>query len=151
MDKTTLDYYSKNASEVAKRYEEAPSAMAKLFDVAFPIGGKVLDVGCGSGRDLSILTQLGYEAYGIEPTEKFVQIAQQTHPELVGRVKVGHLPTLGKPFGGNFDGILCCAVLMHMDELALEESIESFKLALKPHARILISVPSSRPDAHRPS
>lgn len=149
MDKSTLNYYSTNASEVAKRYEDVPSALGSRFDDAFPSGGKVLDIGCGSGRDLAVLIRKGFDAYGIDPIDKFVDIAQHIHPELVGHVQLGSLPELGVPFNGSFDGLLCCAVLMHLDEPTLEESLEAFKSVLKPHGRVLISVPSARPDADK--
>lgn len=146
MDKNTLDYYAANALEVAKRYEEAPSALASQFDVAFTKGGRVLDIGCGSGRDLAVLARMGFDVYGIDPTAEFVDIAQRIHPELLGRVKLGQLPDMGTPFDGDFDGILCCAVLMHLDTKKLEESLEAFKLVMKREGRVLISVPSARPD-----
>ena len=147
MDKKTLDYYATNALEVARRYEEVPSALASKFDVAFTLGGKVLDIGCGSGRDLAVLARKGFDAYGVDPTSEFVDIAQRIHPELIGRVKVGQLPELGTPFDGQFDGLLCCAVLMHLETTQLEESLEAFKLVIKPDGRVLISVPSARADA----
>jgi 2-polyprenyl-3-methyl-5-hydroxy-6-metoxy-1,4-benzoquinol methylase len=147
MDKKTLDYYAANALEVAGRYEEVPSALASKFDVAFTLGGKVLDIGCGSGRDLAVLARKGFDAYGVDPTSEFVDIAQRIHPELIGRVKVGQLPELGTPFDGQFDGLLCCAVLMHLETTQLEESLKAFKLVIKPDGRVLISVPSARADA----
>lgn len=146
MDKDTLDYYALNALEVAKRYEEVPSALANQFDAAFTSGGKVLDIGCGSGRDLAVLIRKGFDAYGIDPVSEFVEISQKIHPELLGRVKVGQLPNLAIPFDGEFDGLLCCAVLMHLDRTKLEESIKAFKLVIKPDGRVLISVPSARSD-----
>lgn len=149
MDKSTLNYYFTNASDVAKRYEDVPSALGNRFDVAFPSGGKVLDIGCGSGRDLAVLIRKGFDAYGIDPIAKFVDIAQDIHPELVGQVQVGSLPVLGIPFNGSFDGLLCCSVLMHLDEPTLDESLEAFKSVLKPHGRVLISVPSARSDVDK--
>ena len=127
MDKSTLDYYATNALAVANRYEQVPSALADQFDLAFTSGCKVLDIGCGSGRDLAVLVRKGFDAYGIDPTSEFVDIAQKNHPELIGRVKIGQLPELGTPFGGEFDGLLSSAVLMHLDVNELEESVEAFK------------------------
>jgi len=149
MDKSTLEYYATNASEVALRYESVSSALSNLFELAFTKGGKVLDIGAGSGRDLSVMAQQGFNVYGVDPTSKLVEIAQSIHPELAGRVKVGSLPTLDIPFDGEFDGILCCAVLMHLDEIALEESIIAFRSLLKKGGRLLISVPSERSDVNQ--
>ena len=147
MDKQTLAYYAAHATDVAQRYESAGSALSYYFGVSFPQASKILDVGCGSGRDLAVLASLGFDAYGVDATPEFVDIAQCTHSELRGRITVGQLPELGQPFGGEFDGILCCAVLMHLDDITLLNSVRSFREALKIDGRILISVPATRPDA----
>jgi SAM-dependent methyltransferase len=68
------------------------------------------------------------------------------HPELKGRVVQGLLPDLPTPFGGEFDGVLCCAVLMHIDSTELFNAALSIKRCLKVNGRLLISVPSQRSD-----
>ena len=81
MDKPTLDYYALHASEVAQRYEVAPSPLAHRFAESFSSGGRILDIGCGSGRDLAQLHKQGFQPYGVDGTEEFVQLAQMLHPE----------------------------------------------------------------------
>lgn len=146
MDKPTLDYYAHHASEVAQRYEVAPSPLAHRFAESFPSGGRILDIGCGSGRDLAQLHKQGFQPYGVDGTEKLVQLAQMLHPELMGRVVQGLLPDLPTPFDGEFDGVLCCAVLMHIDSTELFNAALSIKRCLKVNGRLLISVPSQRSD-----
>jgi 2-polyprenyl-3-methyl-5-hydroxy-6-metoxy-1,4-benzoquinol methylase len=46
-----------------------------------PANMKVLDIGCGSGRDLAVLARKGFDAYGIDPTSEFVDIAQRIHQQ----------------------------------------------------------------------
>ena len=147
MDKPTLDYYALHASEVAQRYEVAPSPLAHRFAESFPSGGRILDIGCGSGRDLAQLHKQGFQPYGVDGTEELVQLAQMLHPELKGRVVQGLLPDLSEPFGEElFDGVLCCAVLMHIDSTELFNAALSIKRCLKVNGRLLISVPSQRSD-----
>ncbi len=146
MDKPTLDYYALHASEVAQRYEVTPSPLAHRFTESFPAGGRILDIGCGSGRDLAQLHKQGFQPYGVDGTEEFVQLAQRLHPELRGRVVQGLLPDLHPPFDGEFDGVLCCAVLMHIDSTELFNAALSIKRCLKVNGRLLISVPSQRSD-----
>jgi SAM-dependent methyltransferase len=146
MDKPTLDYYALHASEVAQRYEVAPSPLAHRFAESFSSEGRILDIGCGSGRDLAQLHKQGFRPYGVDGTEEFVQLAQILHPELKGRVVQGLLPDLPTPFGGEFDGVLCCAVLMHIDSTELFNAALSIKRCLKVNGRLLISVPSQRSD-----
>jgi hypothetical protein len=54
MDSRTLDFYRANASEVACRYEEGASPIAGRITQIFLGGGRILDVGCRSGRGLAV-------------------------------------------------------------------------------------------------
>lgn len=146
MDLPTLDYYARNASDLAKRYESVPSPVAPYFSLAFPSGSRVLDVGAGSGRDLAALIAAGFDAYGVEPSDGLRSAAIAHHPELTDRLCPGALPQLGTPFGGQFDGILCSAVLMHLSDADLFDAALALRGLLKSHGRLLISLPSARTD-----
>ena len=106
MDSQTVSYYSSNAIHLATRYDGIVSSLSHHFETSFLPNSKLLDIGCGSGRDLSILHTLGHDCYGIDPTPEFVTLAQQAHPELIGRIAKGCLPELSPPFNGAFDGVL---------------------------------------------
>ena len=144
MDLPTLDYYGTHAAELADRYDSVDSPVARYFAVAFAAGARVLDVGAGSGRDLAALLAAGFDAYGVEPSAGLRQAAMQRHPELAGRLTEGVLPGLDAPSGGPFDGILCSAVLMHLQEADLFDAALALRRILKPHGRLLISLPSAR-------
>ena len=94
MDHQTLKYYSANASEIADRYESVTSSLSRHFETAFMRQSKVLDIGCGSGRDLSALSKLGHDCYGVDATVEFVELAQKLHPELKGKIACKSLPKL---------------------------------------------------------
>ena len=146
MDKATLDYYATNAEETAKLYEASPNSLASRFVSAFAAGGSILDIGCGSGRDLAELRRQGFQPYGVDGTVELVHAAQVLHPELHGLITHGLLPNLSVPFGGEFDGVLCSAVLMHIDATEIFNSALSIKQCLKINGRLLISIPSQRAD-----
>jgi hypothetical protein len=55
---------------------------------------------------------------------------------------------LGTPHGGNFDGILCSAVLMHLSEADLFDSAFALRGLLKKGGRLLLSLPRDRNDIH---
>ncbi|MDP7034864.1 MAG: HNH endonuclease domain-containing protein, partial [Planctomycetota bacterium] len=110
---------------------------------------RILDIGSGSGRDLAHLVREGRQAYGVEPSKVFRQLAVETHPELRDRILDGSLPdSLPDPdlLGGPFDGILCSATLQHIPRERLFDAAFSLKSLLGPRGRILLSIPSSRPD-----
>ncbi len=146
MDQSTLQYYSDNAAYVVERYESVVSDLSAHFADSFSKGGKILDIGCGSGRDLAVLHKLGFDCYGVDPVLEFVEIAQRLHPELDNRIALGKLPDLQVPFNGNFDGVLCSAVLMHIDIQQLPATVKAIKSCLKVGGRLLYSVPSKRLD-----
>lgn len=149
MDKKTLHYYSVNNEKVAARYEAAQSPLANKFSTTFAAGGKVLDIGCGSGRDVAVLHSQGFDAYGVDPTVELIDAALKAHPELQGRLAIGHAQSDSLYFDGCFDGILCCAVLMHLEPHDLERAALSFRRHLKKGGRLLISVPAFRANINR--
>lgn len=146
MDPKTAAFYDRNAADIAAKYESVPSPVERYYPLAFPAGCRVLDVGAGSGRDLAALIRAGYDGHGVEPSEGLRQAAIAAHPELEGRLIDGALPTIGAPFGGGFDGIVCCAVLMHLPEAELFDAALALRSLLKTHGRLLMSIPTARTD-----
>ncbi len=145
-DEATARFYDSYVERGEIQAEAPLSAIARYFDVAFKAGDKVLDIGAGSGRDLAVLIGKGVDAYGIEPNEAMRTFALKKHPQLAGRVQPGSLPMRGMPFGGNFDGVVCSAVLMHVPQEEFLQAWESIRRVLKPNGRVLFSLPSMRPD-----
>jgi SAM-dependent methyltransferase len=146
MDAATVGFYANHAPDVVRRYEAVGSPVVRFFGTAFASGCRVLDVGAGSGRDLAALISLGYDAYGAEPVEAMAAGAIGSHPQLAGRIANVGLPSIGEPFGGRFDGILCSAVLMHVPEGDLFDTAFALRSLLRNHGRLLISLPLSRGD-----
>lgn len=146
MDPQTLAYYSQNASAISQRYESITNGLATSFEAAFKLGARVLDIGCGSGRDLALLLRISRDAYGLEACPELIAAAHAHHPELEQRIEQGALPNCTMPFGGNFDGILCSAMLMHIEPQNYEACVAFIWRALKPQGILLYSVPSARGD-----
>ncbi|MCK9684521.1 class I SAM-dependent methyltransferase [Scleromatobacter humisilvae] len=127
--------------------EEAPrSAMSRHFESAFAPGARVLDVGCGKGRDIVALLDMGFDAFGVEPNDAMRAQALARDARLRGRVEAAALPALGQPFGGGFDGVACSAVLMHVPDDALPASLAALSAVLRPRARLLMAVPEMLPE-----
>src|SRR5436305_988491 len=114
MDDLTRRYYATRSDEIADEYESDHTQREVLLRRGFIQGMRILDVGAGAGRDVCILRDIGCDAYGVEPCDELRLVAAKRHPELMDRLIHGSLPDLGKPFGGDFDGVICSSVLMHL-------------------------------------
>jgi SAM-dependent methyltransferase len=143
-DDPTHRYYEQHVQDVFTRYESVSSPMLAYFPMAFLPGSRVLDVGCGSGRDLKALLAQGYDAYGVEPVDGLRSQAVALCPSLSTRIHAGYLPEVrsDKPF----DGVLCSAVLMHVPVGEQLEAFVNLRNLLKVGGRLLLSLPSPRAD-----
>jgi len=145
MDDRTLRYYAEHDREIVEQYESAPSPLSRYFSLAFPGGGRILDLGCGSARDTAQLAAEGYVAYGVDPVEELRTLAVERHPELEGRIFGGGLPSSvpdSDILGGEFDGVVCSAVLQHVPRAELFDSAFGLRSLLRPNGRLLVSVPN---------
>ncbi|MDY6895074.1 MAG: class I SAM-dependent methyltransferase [Thermotogota bacterium] len=125
MDNSTIHYYNLAATSLIGRYESAE--MAETHDSLLrhiPRGTRVLEIGCGSGRDAAFLFSEGYDVTAIDPSSKMIEATLRQHPELGGRVHCSGLPL---PQGHSllsrvFDAAIAIAVVMHMSDADLIES-----------------------------
>jgi SAM-dependent methyltransferase len=146
MDEQTLSFYRKNAAELSQRYEEIASPICEILNGLFPEKARILDIGCGSGRDLAMLERWGHDVYGVDACPEFVTLAQKLHPALSGRILEARLPDMETPFGGHFDGVLCSAVLMHLHPCDLPATAAILRKCVRTGGKVLVSVTSQRTD-----
>ena len=121
------------------------SAWRRQFQEAFKAGGRVLDGGAGSGRDLAALVELGFEAFGTEPAAAMREVALKAYPHLAGRIYPHGLPLPEEAdLGGSYDGVICSAVFQHLPEAERFNAAFSLKRLLRENGRLWISVPGDR-------
>jgi tellurite methyltransferase len=76
---------------------------------------KVLDVGCGGGRNLIYFLQHGYDVYGIDPNPEAIAAVQELSIALTGEDKASNFNVgfaEAMPFADQtFDLVICSAVL----------------------------------------
>lgn len=145
MDRITLQFYSECAPKVAAQYGAAGSAAAQHFSEVFEPRCRVLDVGCGSGRDLRALLDAGFDGEGIDACEQLLDEAKRRYPELLNRLRRDSLPDLGTVADASFDGILCWAVLMHLPQERLFDTLFNLRRVLRPGGQLLVSTPLHGP------
>ncbi len=145
MDGKTLQFYSEHAPSLAARYAGAESTAARHFQAVFGTASRILDVGCGSGRDLHALVEAGFDAEGVDACEALLTEVKRRYPALSDRIRRDSLPALGTVPDASFDGILCWAVLMHVPAERLCDTLMNLRRVLRPGGRLLISTPLQGP------
>ena len=77
MDKT-VDYYNTNADAYFAQTAGADfSATHAKFCAYLPTRGRILDAGCGSGRDAAAFARMGYEAEGLDASSAMARLATE--------------------------------------------------------------------------
>lgn len=145
MDRETLHFYDTHAAATAACYVGGRSIVAPLTAAAFPRGARVLDLGCGSGRDLNDLIEAGYDAFGVDASFEMLRQARQRFPGLSGRMTQDRLPQIASVVDQSVEGVLCSAILMHVPEELLFDAVFNIRRILKPGGRLLLSTPLEGP------
>ncbi len=150
IDRQTLDCYTAHAGSMAARYRTVEGGVSEFFAEAFKGFPKILDVGCGAGRDLVRLLMAGHDAIGADVCRAMLDRAspavREAGFEASERLVLDSLPDLASFDDNAFDGLLCSATLMHLPEERLFDSIYGMRRVLRQGGRLLLSVPAQRPD-----
>lgn len=124
----TIDFYNSHAIEYFENTVGGDmSVQISKFLSFVPAAGRILDCGCGSGRDSKTFLDLGYDVTGIDGSEKLCRLAA----DYTGRA------VICKDFSdidyrAEFDGIWACASLLHLPMSELPGVIDKLQVALKP-------------------
>lgn len=124
----TKDYYNKNAQEFFNQTVKAD--MSELYDIFLknlPCNeGKILDLGCGSGRDSKYFLDSGFEVVAMDISEELGKRAS----EYIGQ-KVIIQDMRNLHYQNEFIGIWACASLLHLDEDEIIETLRKIFKSLK--------------------
>ena len=141
MTNSTLNYYQNNAKQIIEHYENVN--MSKLHDklkMAFSISSKLLEIGCGSGRDASALHKSGYEIFITDASDSMLSEAIKNHPEFKEKSLNLKLPDPIQFQDESFGGIYAIAVLMHLNEAEINQSFNEFNRVLRSKGRLFFSI-----------
>lgn len=135
MANSTINYYN----EHAKSYYETTVGldMGRLYqpfiDCLRP-GAKVLDAGCGSGRDSLFFKNQGFQVTAFDASEELVKLSSR----LLGQeVLLMSFENLQLP--EQYDGIWACASLLHVKRSELPGVIAKLTEHLKPDGVFYLS------------
>lgn len=104
------------------------------------LGQRVLDIGCGQGELVALLTADGFLASGIDVSPEQVRLAHAA-----GRVHVrqGDFHDYLSASRGEWDAIVATDVLEHMNRQELLPTFDAIRAALKPNGLFLARVPNA--------
>lgn len=131
----SVQYYDENAQTF---FDSTVSVDVSTLHAPFlrhlPKCAKILDAGCGSGRDAKAFLAAGHEVVAFDASPELVRLA---------RAHTG-LPVELKSFSevdsiAEFDGIWACASLLHVPRLDLPGVLSALRKALKPDGVFYLS------------
>lgn len=147
MSDTTLTYYNNNGKSVAERYESADVADLQDFLLkSFSPPAKLLELGCGSGRDAAFMTGHGFQVTAVDGSSTMIDSALKFHPELSDQLHTVVLPDGLEGIQGEYEGIFTIATLMHLSRKDINITLEKIKHLLVSRGRLFFSVPVKRDD-----
>ncbi len=102
-------------------------------------GKRILDVGCGTGRNAILFTSEGLEYTGIDFSHGMLSVAEHCSPEAArfARMNICELGFRSEAF----DGFLSITSYMHLPKLRLPLALLEAKRVLVPSGVGLISIP----------
>ena len=123
----TIDYYNENAEYFVKSTLNVDmSETQELFLSILPNNSKILDFGCGSGRDTKYFLEKGYNVDAIDGSEEICRIVSETL-----NIDVKHMDFFELNKVSEYDGIWACASLLHVNYRKLPEMFDLLYNALK--------------------
>lgn len=108
MDPELKNLLYKHPELYTEVYQDANFARPKMFEAMFDryLGtspGSILDIGCGTGRDLNFLAQRCSDCLGLDYQSQMVEFARATYPQV--QFQQGDMRTVR--LTRTFDAIIC--------------------------------------------
>ncbi len=139
---STIDYYERTAHELVPSYDTADMLeFHKLLLSNLIPESKILDIGFGSGRDISFFKEHGFDVWGIDPSQQFVNLAKKRFSDIDDHFYQGALPDLHilNELTHTFDTVILIAVWMHLPKTYYAASVAKICSLLRPDGKVIIS------------
>lgn len=124
----TLGYYNKNAAGFVESTVDVEfGELQERFVRMLPEGGRILDLGCGSGRDSLAFMSSGFVVDAVDGSEAMVKAASELTGLSVARALFNEYEPK-EPY----DGVWACSSLLHVSRCDLASLIQRYSDCLKP-------------------
>jgi len=122
------DYYQQHAERFfSETVTVDMSALYQPFVAHLKPGARMLDAGCGSGRDAKAFSAMGYDVEAFDASAELVALARQHSGLPVEQKRFEEVSTVER-----YNGIWCCASMLHVPLAELPEVMSRLARALKP-------------------
>lgn len=135
--RTTVESYDRIVDPYAERNAEASPHLVgfrDLFAKAVGAGGRVVDLGCGPGRDALALARSALRVTGLDLSSRMLERAAKDQPVLV-RADLGQPPFRD----GSIDGTWAAATLLHVPSEDVPRTLGAWRLLLRPGGTLALS------------
>ena len=110
MDKITLSYYNTHAQDFVQGTVGVDFHITQdRFLAQLPAGAKILDFGCGSGRDTKYFLERGFAVEATDGSAELCKLASEHTGISVKQMLFDELDAMAK-----YDGIWACASILHL-------------------------------------
>lgn len=131
----SVGWYEANAQAFFDRSIDAAILdQQRQFADMLPPGGRVLDAGCGSGRDAKAFREWGFQVIATEAAPSLAALAR-AHAGVDVRVMTFD----AMDWDQAFDGVWACASLLHVARVELPETLRRLRRALAPGGALFMS------------
>lgn len=130
-EQNTVKYYDSTSQNWAAVHntEKFWGVSVDAFKELLP-DGRIIEIGCGGGRDAKELVAMGYDYTGTDISEGFLEVARQALPDQnFVQASVYDLSNVGED--ALFDGFWCSAVLLHIPKERIDEAFNSIKKVVR--------------------
>ena len=134
MTDTTLNYYNNNAETFIKGTVAVDFSDTQDKFLSLLSGKKILDFGCGSGRDTKYFLEKDYEVTAIDGSVELCKAAS-----LYTGIEVKHMLFQELDESAAYDGIWACSSILHLPKSELKEVFLKMSEALVPDGIIYTS------------
>jgi SAM-dependent methyltransferase len=136
LGKSTRAFYEAHANEYFARTISADlSSVYDRFLTHVKPKGRILDAGCGSGRDLKALRDRGFDPVGIDSSPALAKLASEFSGATCFLMRLENFR-----FEQLFDAAWACASLLHMPKHKLVTVLRRLRRALVPRGVLFASV-----------